>query len=88
MPGSIGSGGVQRVFKGTRMGGRMGTDTQTTQNLELVGIDNERNVVLIRGAIPGPTNGYVLARCPPSRKSTRSAAPVRAAPKHATSRPV
>ena len=50
------------VKKGKRMGGRMGNETQTTQNLELVGIDAERNVVLIRGAIPGPSNGYVLVR--------------------------
>ncbi len=52
-PGSIGATGPQRVFKGTKMGGRMGGDRITIKNLEIIGIDNENNELLIKGAIPG-----------------------------------
>lgn len=52
-PGSIGATGPQRVFKGTRMGGRMGGDRITVKNLEVVGVDVENNQLLIKGAIPG-----------------------------------
>jgi len=50
------------VMKGKRMSGHMGTETHTTQNLELVSVDAERNCVLIRGAVPGPSNGYVIVK--------------------------
>ena len=50
------------VVKGKKMNGHMGTDTQTVQNLELVNIDDARGIVLIRGAVPGPKNGYVLVK--------------------------
>ncbi len=52
-PGSIGSTGPQRVFKGTRMGGRMGSDRITVKNLKIVAIDKENNKLLISGAVPG-----------------------------------
>lgn len=52
-PGSIGSTGPQRVFKGTRMAGRMGSDRVSVKNLEVVAIDPEKNVVFIKGAVPG-----------------------------------
>lgn len=52
-PGSIGATGPQRVFKGTRMGGRMGSDRITVKGLKIVGIDKENNKLLISGAVPG-----------------------------------
>ncbi|RMH40040.1 MAG: 50S ribosomal protein L3 [Deltaproteobacteria bacterium] len=50
------------VKRGKRMAGRMGVDRKTVQNLELVDVDDERGLVLVRGAVPGPRNGYVLVR--------------------------
>ena len=52
-PGSIGATGPQKVLKGTRMAGRMGGDKITVKNLEVVGVDIEKNELLIKGAIPG-----------------------------------
>lgn len=52
-PGSIGATGPQRVFKGTRMGGRMGSDRITTKNLKVVAVDTENNQIYIQGAIAG-----------------------------------
>ena len=52
-PGSIGSTGPQRVFKGKKMAGRMGSDRITVKNLEVVGVDKEKNLLLIKGALPG-----------------------------------
>ena len=51
--GSIGAGGVQRVFKGTRMAGRMGGDVISVKNLKILAVDNENNKILVKGAIPG-----------------------------------
>ena len=59
MPGSIGATDSARVFKGTRMAGRMGGDTVTVDNLELVEIDNDKNLLYIKGAVPGGTNALV-----------------------------
>ncbi|MBI2861809.1 MAG: 50S ribosomal protein L3 [Chloroflexi bacterium] len=60
-PGSIGATTTPgRVFKGMRMAGHMGHQRVTAQNLEVVRVDSERNLLLIRGAVPGPTNGLVL----------------------------
>ncbi|PWB38429.1 MAG: 50S ribosomal protein L3 [Parcubacteria group bacterium] len=53
MPGSIGSTEPQRVFKGTRMAGHMGVDTITVRNLELIDIEPEKNLLYIKGAVPG-----------------------------------
>ena len=62
-PGSIGGCSTPgRVFKGMRMSGRMGVDTQTTQSLKVVKVDTERGLLLIEGAVPGPKGGLVLVR--------------------------
>jgi len=60
MPGSIGSGGVQKVFKGTRMAGRMGGERATVSNLEVVAVDKEKNQLMIKGAVPGARGGLVV----------------------------
>ena len=52
-PGSIGATGPQRVFKGTRMGGRMGGERVCVKNLTVLGVDVENNKILISGAVPG-----------------------------------
>ena len=51
--GSSGAGGYQRVFKGTRMAGRMGGDKMTFKNLTVISVDNENKLIYIKGAIPG-----------------------------------
>jgi large subunit ribosomal protein L3 len=50
------------VYKGTRMAGHMGNHTSTVQNLQVVMVDPERNLLLVRGAVPGAKNGLVLIR--------------------------
>ena len=60
MPGSVGATGPAHVFKGTRMGGRMGGDQVTTTNLEIIEVDKDNNILLIKGAVPGGRNGLVL----------------------------
>ncbi len=60
MPGSIGATGPAHVFKGTRMGGRMGGDQVTIKNQEIIEIDIENNLILIKGAVPGARNSLVL----------------------------
>ncbi|MEA3249190.1 MAG: 50S ribosomal protein L3 [Patescibacteria group bacterium] len=59
MPGSIGAVGPARVFKGTRMGGRMGGDRVTVKNLEIVDVDAKTGVMAVKGAVPG-ARGTVL----------------------------
>jgi large subunit ribosomal protein L3 len=62
-PGSIGQCQTPgRVFKGKKMAGHMGAEQVTMQTLEVVGVDVERNVVLIKGAIPGAPGGDVIVR--------------------------
>jgi len=62
-PGAIGACATPaRVFKGTRMAGRMGHQQVTTLNLEVVQADADREIVLLRGAVPGPRGGLVLIR--------------------------
>jgi large subunit ribosomal protein L3 len=62
-PGSIGACATPaRVFKGTRMAGRMGGDQVTTLNLQIVEIDAERHLLLLRGAVPGANGSMVLVR--------------------------
>jgi len=62
-PGSIGQNQTPgRVFKGKKMAGHMGSIQVTTQNLDIVKIDSEKNVILVRGAVPGPKGGDVLVR--------------------------
>lgn len=60
MPGSIGATGPAHVFKGTRMGGRMGGDNVTIKNLEIIKIDEKENVLYIKGAVPGARNSYIF----------------------------
>jgi large subunit ribosomal protein L3 len=62
-PGSIGACATpSRVFKGTRMAGRMGAQQVTTLNLEVVQSDPERELVLVKGSVPGPRGGVVVLR--------------------------
>src|ERR1700722_3764993 len=62
-PGSIGASSIpSRVFPGMRMGGHMGPNRVTVRNLEIVEVDVEDNVILVKGAVPGPNGGYVIVR--------------------------
>jgi len=62
-PGSVGSSSYpSRTFKGQRMGGRMGGDKVTIKNLVVVGVDLEKNLLLLRGAVPGKKNSYLIIR--------------------------
>jgi large subunit ribosomal protein L3 len=62
-PGSIGACATPgRVFKGTRMSGRMGTDTVTTQNITVHAVDVEKGLILLKGAVPGPKGGLLVIR--------------------------
>ena len=62
-PGSIGGCSTPgRVFKGMKMAGRMGGERQTTLNLRIQGVDVERGLILVRGAVPGPKGGLVFVR--------------------------
>lgn len=59
-PGSLGSVDPARVFKGKKMSGRMGGERVTIQNLEIVRVDVDRKIILIKGAVPGPKKGIVF----------------------------
>ena len=61
-PGSIGSTDAARVFKGLRMAGHLGAQRATVRNLEVVRVDIERNLLLVKGAVPGHRNTVVLVR--------------------------
>jgi large subunit ribosomal protein L3 len=64
-PGSIGprmSGGGGKVFKGKKLPGRMGAHKVTVQRLTIARVDNERNLLLVKGAIPGPKGSYVVIK--------------------------
>ena len=62
-PGSVGQCATpSRVFKGLRLPGHMGCDTVTVKNLEVVRIDEEQNLILVKGAVPGGKNGIVRVR--------------------------
>ncbi|MBF8280313.1 MAG: ribosomal protein L3 [Candidatus Magasanikbacteria bacterium] len=63
-PGAIGAGGVQRVFKGVRMAGRMGGERVTIKNLEVVAIDAEKNELLLKGAVPGAFGSLLIIKGP------------------------
>jgi large subunit ribosomal protein L3 len=84
-PGSIGQRQTPgRVFPGKRMSGHMGVERRTIENLQVVRVDAERNLLLIRGAVPGAPGGQVIVR--PSVKAAaraakkKAAAPAKAAP--------
>ncbi len=69
-PGSIGGCATPgRVFKGTRMAGRMGGVRHTVQSLKVQAVDPENNLLLIKGAVPGPRGGLVLVRSAAKRKA-------------------
>jgi large subunit ribosomal protein L3 len=62
-PGSIGASSYpSRVFPGTRMAGHMGTERVTVRNLEIIDVNTEDNVLVVKGAVPGPNGGYVVVR--------------------------
>lgn len=61
-PGSLGAKGPARVFKGRRLPGRLGSDRVTIQNLEVVRVDPERNLLLIKGSVPGVRNNLITIR--------------------------
>ncbi len=62
-PGAISAGSTPgRVFKGVRMAGRMGDEQVTSQNLEVVLVDPERNLMAVKGTVPGARNGLVIIR--------------------------
>lgn len=62
-PGSIGGCATPgRVFKGLRMAGRMGGDRVTTQNITIQSVDTDKGLLLLKGAVPGPTGGLVFVR--------------------------
>jgi large subunit ribosomal protein L3 len=62
-PGSIGAGSdPSRVFKGMRMAGRMGGKQVTVQNLQVLKVDQEQNLLVVKGAVPGAKNSYVIIR--------------------------
>lgn len=64
MPGAIGAGGVQRVFKGMRMAGRMGGEQVTVKNLEIVAVEPESHLLKIKGALPGGRNSFLIIKAP------------------------
>tara|TARA_B110000259_G_scaffold42409_1_gene48868 strand:- start:1441 stop:2076 length:636 start_codon:yes stop_codon:yes gene_type:complete len=62
-PGSIGQNQTPgRVFKGKKMAGHMGAEQVTTQNLQVIRVDAERNLLLIKGAVPGAPGGNIIVR--------------------------
>ncbi len=60
--GSLGAKGPARVFKGRKMPGHLGSERVTVQNLEVVRVDAERNLILLKGAVPGPAKALVLIK--------------------------
>jgi large subunit ribosomal protein L3 len=61
-PGSMGPVAPNRVFKGKKLAGRMGGEQVTVQNLEIVKVDVERNLLLVKGNVPGPKRGLVQVK--------------------------
>ena len=61
--GSVGAGtDPGRVLKGKKMAGRMGGDKCTVRNLDVIKIDKDKNLMFVKGAVPGPNGGYVIIR--------------------------
>lgn len=61
-PGSLGAKGPARVFKGRKLPGRMGGDRVTIQNLQVVKVDPENNLLVVKGAVPGPRGGLLIIK--------------------------
>ncbi len=59
---SIGAGGVQHVMKGQKMAGRWGNETITVQNLKIVKVDKDKDLILVKGAVPGPVGNLLIIR--------------------------
>jgi len=60
-PGSVGAASYPaRVFKGMRMGGRMGGDTVKVQNLKVLKVVKDKNLLVVKGAVPGHKNSYLI----------------------------
>ena len=71
-PGSIGACATPgRVFRGTRMSGRMGSDVVTTQNVTVHAVDLERGLILLKGAVPGPKGGLIVLRSAAKKESAK-----------------
>lgn len=75
MPGSIGAGGPQRVFKGTRMAGHMGFEQVTIKHAKIIEVLPEENLLLISGAVPGPNGAYVSVFSKAETEGTKAATP-------------
>ena len=72
IPGSIGAGTTPgRVYKGKKMAGRMGGEKVTVKNLIVFEADPERNIVLIKGAVPGPRGAFVTIKRSPAKKAEK-----------------
>jgi large subunit ribosomal protein L3 len=73
-PGSVGAGTTPgRVFKGLHMAGRMGDERKTTQNLRVMKVEPERNLIMVRGAVPGISTGLVMVcQAVKTRKKSQS----------------
>ncbi len=61
-PGSLGATGPQKVFKGRKLPGRMGTDRVTIQGLKVMKVDPERNVMIVKGSVPGVKGTFLLIK--------------------------
>lgn len=61
-PGSIGSMYPQRIFKGKKMAGQMGHEQRTVKRLQIALVDTDKNVIAVRGAVPGPNKGVVIIK--------------------------
>jgi large subunit ribosomal protein L3 len=61
-PGSLGAVAAARVFKGRKLPGRMGGERVTVQNLQVVKVDSDRNLIMVRGAVPGPRKGLLIIK--------------------------
>jgi len=61
-PGSLGAKGPARVYKGRKLPGHMGAARVTVQNLEVVRVDSDRNLLALKGAVPGPRGGLVMIK--------------------------
>ncbi len=74
VPGSIGMNqDPGRVFPGKRMSGHLGDETVTVQNLDIIRVDAERSLLLVRGAVPGAKNGHVVVRPAVKAKAKKGA---------------
>ncbi|MEI6023111.1 MAG: 50S ribosomal protein L3 [Phycisphaerales bacterium] len=76
-PGSIGSHGTDRghgakIKKGKKMSGRMGGERTTIRSLDLISVDVEKNLLVVKGAVPGASNGYLLIRTPKRLYKTKA----------------